>query len=99
LVLAFWAAAGTLLSAGVVYRKTMHTKPAEGPLFTSVTRSETSTRLTTLADALARRDFIYFVVILSAFGRARWFLTLAAIGAPLFFFMLLWISRREGVQA
>lgn len=99
LVLAFSAAAGTLLSAGVVYRKTMHTKPAEGPLFTSVTHSETSTRLTTLADALARRDFIYLVVILSAFGRARWFLMLAAIGAPLFFFMLLWISRREGVQA
>jgi hypothetical protein len=77
----------------------MHTKPAEGPLFTSVTHAETSTRLTTLADALARRDFIYLVVILSAFGRARWFLMLAAIGAPLFFFMLLWISRREGVQA
>jgi hypothetical protein len=55
--------------------------------------------LSRLADMLARRDFIYLVVLLSAFGRARWFLGLAAIGAPAFFLTLLVIEasgRRLG---
>ncbi|MBI3989075.1 MAG: CDP-alcohol phosphatidyltransferase family protein [candidate division NC10 bacterium] len=99
LVLAFSAVVGTLLSAGFVYRQTMHEKASEGPLFTSVTKSEKPSRLSTLAEALTRRDFIYLVVVLSAWGKARWFLALAAIGAPLFFLMLLWISHRERVHA
>lgn len=99
LALAAAAVIGTLLSAGFVYRQTMRNKVAEGPLFTSITASEAPSRLSTLADALARRDFIYLVVILSALGKARWFLVLAAIGAPLFFFVLLWTSHRERVTA
>lgn len=99
LALAVSAVIGTLLSAGFVYRQTMRNKVSEGPLFTSVTNSEAPSRLTTLADALAKRDFIYLVVILSALGKAQWFLVLAAIGAPLFFFILLWTSRRERVKA
>lgn len=99
LVLAVSAVIGTLLSAGFVYRQTMRNKVSEGPLFTSITNSEAPSRLTTLADALAKRDFIYLVVILSALGKAQWFLVLAAIGAPLFFFILLWTSRRERVKA
>jgi hypothetical protein len=69
-----------------------------GPQFTSVT-SGPSTRISRVADALARRDFIYLVVILSAFGKAHWFLVLAAIGAPLFFIALVAIEvsgRRLG---
>ncbi len=99
LVLAGSAVIGTLLSAGFVYRQTMRNKVSEGPLFTSITNSEAPSRLTTLADSLARRDFIYLVVILSALGKAHWFLVLAAFGAPLFFFILLWTSRRERVKA
>jgi len=43
-------------------------------------------------DALSRRDFIYLVLILSAFGKAHWFLVMAAVGAPIFFFVLLGIT-------
>jgi phosphatidylglycerophosphate synthase len=99
LILAVSAVIGTFLSAGFVYRQTMRNKVSEGPLFTSVTNSEASSRLITLADALAKRDFIYIVVILSALGKAHWFLVLAAFGAPIFFFILLWTSRRERVKA
>jgi hypothetical protein len=77
----------------------MRNKTAEGPLFTSVTTSEASSRLSALADTLTRRDFIYLVVMLSAFGKAHWFLVLAAFGAPLFFFVLLWSAHRERVTA
>ncbi len=90
------AALGTLLSAGFVYRETM-VGVQEGPLFTSVSRSGES-RLSRMADAMARRDFIYLVVLLSAFGKAHWVLVLAAVGAPIFFFVLLgiaWAERRR----
>lgn len=98
-IFAISAVVGTLLSAGFVYRQTMRDKTDEGPLFTSVTTSEAPSRLSTIADALARRDFIYLVVILSAFGKAHWFLILAAFGSPIFFFVLLWTSYRERVTA
>lgn len=83
---------GTILSAGFVYLQTMAPRRQDaGPLFTSVARDR-STRLSRVADLLARRDFIYLVVILSAFGKARWFLIAAAAGAPLFFLALLAIA-------
>ncbi len=97
LALAASAVIGTLLSADFVYRQTMRNKRSEGPLFTSITTSDAPSRLSTLADALAKRDFIYLVVLLSALGKARWFLILAAFGSPLFFFILLWSSHRERV--
>ncbi len=99
LLLACSATVGGLLSAGFVYQQTMRHKSSEGPLFTSTTTSEAPSRLSILADALARRDFIYLVVIVSAFGKAHWFLILSAIGAPIFFMVVLWNSYREGVQA
>ena len=98
------AVAGTLLSAAFVYRFAMQggdvRRGREGtsPQFTSVSRAP-ATRLSRMADALARRDFIYLVVVLAAFGKAHWFLVLAAIGAPLFFLALVAIdlsSRRLG---
>ncbi len=97
LVAGAMAIAGTLLSAGFVARYAMGTG-ADRPQFTSVTRRAQS-RLSRFADMLARRDFIYLVVLLSAFGKARWFLAMAAIGAPLFFLALLTIEasgRRLG---
>lgn len=86
--------AGTIGSAGFVYRYTMQGKNVAGPLFTSVVRSPNS-RLSHLMDSLARRDFIYMVVVLSAFGKASWFLALTAIGTPIYFLILLWLARTE----
>jgi phosphatidylglycerophosphate synthase len=88
------AVAGTIGSAGFVYWRTMRGKTSTGPLFTSVVRAPTST-MSNLMDSLARRDFIYLVVVLSAFGRASWFLVLSAIGAPIYFLILLWLARTE----
>jgi phosphatidylglycerophosphate synthase len=86
--LAFGAVAvtGTALSAALVYFETMRGDHA-GPLFRSVA-SGGEGALARAADALARRDFIYVVVVLSAFGKARWFLALAAVGAPAYFLVL-----------
>jgi phosphatidylglycerophosphate synthase len=91
LLLGAAAVAGTLASAGLVYRETM-TSPKEGPLFTSVTASETP--VSRLADALARRDFIYLALVLSLFGKANWFLGLSAVGAPIYFVVLLALRGR-----
>ncbi len=51
-----------------------------------------------LADALSHRDFIYLVILLSAMGRAAWFVALAAVGTPIFVAVRLWAdrARREG---
>ena len=99
LILGGTAVAGTLLSAGFVYRHTMREQGKPGPLFTSVSKSGRSW-LSQMADALARRDFIYLVVLLSAAGKADWCLVLAGIGAPIFFLVLLTVAateaRREG---
>jgi len=51
--------------------------------------------LSQMADALARRDFIYLVVLLSAAGKANWFLLLAGVGAPIFFLVLLAVAGTE----
>jgi phosphatidylglycerophosphate synthase len=90
------AVAGTLASATFVFRKTM-SAPKEGPQFTSVSAVEPS-RFSRAADALARRDFIYLVVVLAAFGRAHWFLALAAVGAPLFFLVLVALDAAGAYQ-
>jgi phosphatidylglycerophosphate synthase len=91
--LLFGAAAilGTVASAGFAYHETMR-GPKEGPLFTNVTTSAGPG--SKLVNALARRDFIYLVLALSLFGKANWFLVLAAVGAPAFFFTLLVLGRR-----
>jgi len=91
LLLGASAVLGTILSAGFVYRHTM-AKEGEGPLFTSVSRSPDSP-FSRLADALARRDFLYLLVILSALRQEHWFLALAAVGSPIYFFLLVAISR------
>jgi phosphatidylglycerophosphate synthase len=88
------AMAGTVLSAGFVYWHTMQEPVTEAPLFTSVVRTRASW-LSRLADMLARRDFIYLIVLLSAVGKATWFLSLAAAGSPIFFLVLLWLAHIE----
>ncbi|MET0620121.1 MAG: CDP-alcohol phosphatidyltransferase family protein [Thermoanaerobaculia bacterium] len=93
LVLGAAAVGGTIASALFVHLRTM-SKTKEGPLYTSVA-TEGETRLSRVADAVSRRDFIYLVLILSAFGKARWFLVLAAVGAPMYFFVLTAIALAE----
>ncbi|MFQ5656001.1 MAG: CDP-alcohol phosphatidyltransferase family protein [Candidatus Methylomirabilales bacterium] len=94
LLLGAMAVAGTVGSAGFVYWHTMREKRSDGPLFTSAVRSP-GPGLSRLLDALARRDFIFGVVLLSAFGKAAWFLALTAVGAPIFFLLLLWVARNN----
>jgi phosphatidylglycerophosphate synthase len=89
------AVLGTILSAGLVYRRTM-TDAAEGPLFTSVSRSDTA--FARLADALARRDFLYLLVLLAALRQQRWFLVMAAAGSPIYFLLLVALARGERRQ-
>ncbi len=88
------AATGTLASAGFVFWRTMRHKRSSGPFFTSVAQVQGG-NFSKVADALTRRDFVYLVVLLSAFGKAAWFLALAAVGAPLFFLFLLVIAYQE----
>jgi hypothetical protein len=94
--LALGAAAvlGALGSATFVYCRVMRPKRGEGPLYVSVAK-DTKNRLVSLMDSLSRRDFIYLVLTLSLFGKAAWFLALAAIGAPIFFIMLLVVAAQE----
>ena len=47
------------------------------------------------AEAFSHRDFIYLVIVLSAFGKAHWFLILASIGTPIFFLLMLWVVARR----
>ncbi len=83
------AAGGTLGSAVFVTRHIMRGTPGGGPLFTSVAPARAS-RLSRLLDAVGQRDFIYAVIVFSALGKAAWFLALAALGAPMFFLLMLW---------
>lgn len=90
LVLGMTAILGDLGSAGFVYATTMR-GPREGPLFIEVTaKGGLASRI---ANALARRDFLYVVLALSLFGRADWFLALAAAGAPVYCLSLLALDR------
>lgn len=91
------AVAGSLGSAGFIYRCTMKNQRSGGPLFNSIVRSPT-TALSRLLDFLARRDFIFLIVLLSAFGKAEWFLVLVAAGVPVFFVLLLWIARDDCIE-
>lgn len=88
------AAASVLVTATFVYRLTRQETAVAGPLFPSGSRTRTSW-LPRMTDLLARRDFIYLVVLLSAAGKAAWFLVLAAVGTPIFFLVLVWVARAE----
>jgi 1L-myo-inositol 1-phosphate cytidylyltransferase / CDP-L-myo-inositol myo-inositolphosphotransferase len=96
LLLGAGAVGGTLASAGAAYWQTMR-KPKEGPLFTNVTDSTAAG--SDLVNALSRRDFIYVVLALSLFGKANWFLALAAVGAPAFFVTLILLGRPDRIRA
>ena len=46
-----------------------------------------------VAEALSHRDFIYLIVALAVFGKAHWFLVIAAVGTPSFLLLFLLASR------
>ena len=94
LLLGAAAVLGNLGSAAFVYWRLMRVKDDSGPLFTSVSTAP-DRRLARLLDAASRRDFIYLVLILALFGRSNWFLLLASLGAPIFFFLLVFLAVRE----
>lgn len=96
LLLGAAAVLGNLGSAGLVYWRMMRTKGDAGPLYTSVSALPDRS-LARLLDALSRRDFIYLVVALALFGKANWFLLLASLGAPTYFFLLVLLAVREHV--
>ena len=80
------AAVGTLGSAAMMFERTAADRPesADSPLMARLTA------------ALASRDFIYALILCSAFGKAFWFLIAAAAGTPAFFLVVLWIEHRRG---
>jgi phosphatidylglycerophosphate synthase len=74
--------ASGLGAAACVFRRTMlDVAPAAG--------APMADRLT---EAFSHRDFIYLVIVLSAFGRADVFLILASVGTPIFLLLLLWVG-------
>lgn len=80
------AAAATLGSAAVMFERTAEDRAV-------MAGGSVAARL---VDALGTRDFIYVVVVLSAFGKAAWFLAAAAVGAPTFVVLVLWLDRSHG---
>jgi phosphatidylglycerophosphate synthase len=99
LLLGAAATVGTLGSAGFVYWRQMRGRDGSGPLFTSVSTTTPDDRLARLLDAASRRDFIYLVLILALLGKSSWFLLLASLGAPTFFFFLVFLAVRERLQS
>ena len=96
------AVIGTLISATLAsYQTCLKTRrrgaPAAEGLFTSVAGDAGRTargwrrRLIGLGDALARRDFIYGVVLLALIGRLPWFLWPCAVGANLYAAILVFL--------
>lgn len=98
LLLGAGALLGTAGSAGFVYWRLLRGKAEDGPLFTSVS-SDRPESLTKVLDGAARRDFIYLVLILALFGKASWFVALAGIGAPIYFFLLIVVALRDRMRA
>jgi phosphatidylglycerophosphate synthase len=99
LVLGRLATIGTLVSASIASWQTY--KKSNSSSFTSVAgdaskvRGVWQARLVRWSDALARRDFIYGVVILALIGHLEWFLwacSLGVIAYALVLLVLLFIS-------
>jgi len=88
LVPAALAVTGTFAAASLVYLKTMRARKSGGPMYSSLAPDGDRSAMARMADYLSRRDFIYLVVILAAFGHLNWFLLLTAVGAPVFSLVL-----------
>ena len=83
------AVAGTLGAASLASRR----------FIAGETLSGADRTMARLIEAFSHRDFIYLILILSAFGRAQWFIALAAAGTPLFLALMLWVDRQGETPA
>jgi 1L-myo-inositol 1-phosphate cytidylyltransferase / CDP-L-myo-inositol myo-inositolphosphotransferase len=86
------AALGVLISVSWVSWQTLRKKKGEGPLYTSTTGQ--NDRLSQFADALSRRDFIFFTMFITLFGWLPFFLWAAAIGSHIYWIVLIGISLK-----
>jgi phosphatidylglycerophosphate synthase len=93
LSLGWAAAAGTLISAGLASYQTYRKGRSS---FISVMGDDSAVRsapvwerqLVKASDALARRDFIYAVVLLALLGHLEWFLWACAVGSNVYALVL-----------
>lgn len=105
--LGIFACLGVLLSVGTISWKTLRHKSGAENFFVSVggeaeadaARKPKKDWIQNIDDYLARRDFIYLLIPLAAFGKLEWFLWAAAIGGNLFFLSLLVLYARAKTQA
>jgi 1L-myo-inositol 1-phosphate cytidylyltransferase / CDP-L-myo-inositol myo-inositolphosphotransferase len=94
LTLGTWAVIGTLASASLASFQTWRKGRSS---FTSVAGDASGLdqapawkrRLVQISDALARRDFVYAVVVLALMGWLPWFLWATAIGSNIYALVLL----------
>lgn len=94
------AMVGVLLSVSWVSWKTLRKrKERGGPLFVSVAdessaehAGKSTGRLVRIANALSRRDFIFFLIFLTMLGWQPVFLWMAAVGSILYFLTLVFIE-------
>jgi phosphatidylglycerophosphate synthase len=91
-----WAAdagsAWPLLLGGVAIASTLATAGASASRFIGGASLAADSPAGRVAEALSHRDFIYLILVLSAFGKARWFLVLAAVGTPVFLAFLVFLG-------
>jgi len=94
LLLGVAAIVGTLGSAGFVHWRQLRHRDGSSPLFASVSTAPDDP-LARMLDAASRRDFIYVIPILAFLGKSSWLLLFASVGAPIFFFLLLFLAFRD----
>jgi len=101
------ACAGTLGSASLAFLHSLRRRGAatcdRAPLFDGLAFHETSEpgaarTLAAIEDTLAQRDFIYLLVVAAALGQESVFLWAGAIGAPLFFAVMLYLLARHSIR-
>lgn len=88
-----WAVFGTLMSASLVVWQMVRKNQSSftsvvGDIHKAVKMSGWKRALSSVSDALARRDFVYLVPILSIFDGLSWFLWAVAIGVNLYVLVL-----------
>jgi phosphatidylglycerophosphate synthase len=96
LLLGALAVAGTLGVAAIASRRFINGEALVGAdRVDGEARAGADRTLGRLVDAVSHRDFIYLIVALAIFGRAQWFIALAAAGTPPFLLLLAWVSGKR----
>ena len=96
------ASVGTLGSAIMNYRERLERRRNPAAAAAAAATAEAAgfvPALTRLENMLAARDFIYLLVVLAYVDRLYEFMWAAAVGSLLFFFMMLYLGRKNNEQA